>query len=163
MRIRLKAIRRKSEEGQSFVELALGMVLFLFFVMGVLDLGRLYFYYVAMEDSAGEAALYLALNADCPGPPGDPVCSSIVGGCKADCADPNNAKYRASHASSLVDLSTPGSSLSFQFLPKTSTSEDMVTVKIEYPFELLTPVISRMVSGGKLTLTSKASQVLLSY
>ncbi len=156
-------LKRKVEQGQSFVELALGFVFFLFFVMGVLDLGRLYFFYVALEDSAGEAALYLALNADCPGPPGDPVCSAILGGCATDCANPNNAKYRASNASELINMSTAGASLSFEFLPATTTSEDMVKVKLEYPFKLLTPVIENMVSGGTLTLKAEASQVLLDY
>jgi hypothetical protein len=161
--MRKTVIRHKLEQGQSFVEMALGFVFFLFFVMGVLDLGRLYFFYVALEDSAGEAALYLALNAKCPGPPGDAVCSAVVGGCPAKCADPNNAKARASAASELIDMSKPGAKLAFAFLPATTYREDMVEVKLEYPFELLTPVINNMVAGGKLTLRASASQVLLSY
>lgn len=149
------------ERGQSFVELMIGMVFFLFFVMGLLDLGRLYFFYVALEDSAGEAALYLALNSTCPGPPGDAVCSAVVGGCPAKCADPNNAKNRATNASGLIDMSKAGASLSYKFTPKTATNEDMVTVDLAYPFEVLTPIISNIVGGGTITLHSSATQVLL--
>lgn len=153
--------RHELERGQSFIEMALGTVFFLFFVMGVLDLGRLYFTYVALEDSAGEAALYLALNAQCPGAPGDVTCSSVVGGCPATCANPNNAKYRASNASNLVDMTKSGASLSYQYLPATTSTEAMVRVKLDYPFNLMTSVISNIVGSNRLTLHAEATQVLL--
>jgi len=156
-------LRDKLEQGQSFVELALGFVFFLFFVMGVLDLGRLFFFYVALEDSAGEAALYLALNANCPGPPGDPVCSAVVGGCPSTCAYPNNAKARASEASGLIDMSKTGALLSYKYIPATIDNEEMVNVRLVYPFELLTPVINNIVGDDTITLQSEASQVLLDY
>lgn len=149
------------ERGQSFVELSLGMVFFLFFVLGLLDLGRLYFLYVALEDSAGEAALYLALNASCPGPPGDAVCSSLVDGCPAKCADPNNAKSRATNASGLIDFTRAGTKMAYIFSPATETSEEMVEVKLSYPFELMTPIISQIVGSETIVLHSNASQTLL--
>lgn len=154
-------LRHHLERGQSFMELALSFVFFLFFIMGVLDLGRLFFLYVALEDSAGEAALYLALNGKCPGPPGDPVCSAVVGGCSSTCTDPNNAKARASDASGLIDMSKPGATLSYEYIPASADNEEMVKVRLVYPFELLTPIINDIVGGDTLTLQSEASQVLL--
>jgi hypothetical protein len=136
------------ERGQSFVEAALGFVFFLIFLMGLFDLGRAFFIFVALEDSAGEAALYLAINKDCP---------------KADagsCADPNNAEYRAKNASgdqlnwSKVVFNEP------EYLPDTGAGE-MVKVKLEYPFDLLTPIITNIVGSNTLTLTAEATEVLL--
>ncbi len=151
------------ERGQSFVELSIGLVLFLFFVMGLLDLGRLYFVYVALEDSAGEAALYLALNANCPGPPGHATCGKVDGGCPAKCANPNNAIDRASKASGLINMNKAGASLNFEFRAATSSAEEQVHVELAYPFELITPIIRDVVGGGTITLHSEATQVLLNY
>ena len=53
---------QRLESGQSLVEVAFGMVILLVLLAGVLDLGRMYFTFVALEDSVGEAALYLAIN-----------------------------------------------------------------------------------------------------
>ena len=50
------------EQGQSLVEFAVGLVVILVILCGLLDLGRAYFIYVALEDGAGEAALYLSIN-----------------------------------------------------------------------------------------------------
>ena len=158
------------ERGQSFTEMALGFVFFLFFVMGMLDLGRLYFQFVALEDAAGEAALYLALNADCPGPPYDVACSKIsyedaegntINNCPPKCGNPNNARSRASNASNLIDFTKDGAEIDFVRLPATSTREDMVEVTLKYPFELLTPVIADIVGDDRVVLETSASQVLL--
>lgn len=154
-------LRDKLEQGQSFVELALSFVFFLFFLLGVLDLGRLFFIYVALEDSAGEAALYLALNAECPGPPGDPVCSAVDGGCPSTCTNPYNAKARAADASGLIDMSKTGAVLSYEYIPATADNEEMVRVKLVYPFKLLTPVINKLVGTDTITLQSDVSQILL--
>jgi hypothetical protein len=158
------------ERGQSFTEMALGFVFFLFFVMGFLDLGRLYFQFVALEDAAGEAALFLALNADCPAPPYHEDCAKITYededgnsfiGCPPKCAGDNNARARASNASNLIDFTKEGATLEFVRLPATATREDMVEVTLKYPFELLTPVIADLVGKNTVVLEASASQVLL--
>lgn len=161
------------ERGQSFTEMALGFVFFLFFVMGMLDLGRLYFQFVALEDAAGEAALFLALNAECPADPSNMAdCAKITyeddegntyTGCPAKCADPNNARSRASNASNLLDFSKEGAEIEWVRLPRTATREDMVEVTLRYPFELLTPVISDIVGDDRVVLEASASQVLLGW
>jgi hypothetical protein len=162
--------KHRFERGQSFTEMALGFVFFLFFVMGMLDLGRLYFQYVALEDAAGEAALFLALNADCPAPPYHADCAKITyvdeygvtqTGCPPKCVGDNNARARASGASSLIDFTKEGAELEFVRLAATATREDMVEVTLKYPFELLTPVISDLVGSDTVVLEASASQVLL--
>src|SRR5512145_776992 len=75
----------QKQRGQSFVEFSLSLVLILLILCGLLDLGRVYLIYVALTDGAGEAALYLSINPNCPEP--DPA--------KPECNDPNNARYRA--------------------------------------------------------------------
>src|SRR5215470_5311277 len=76
--------RKNLQKGQSLVEFSLGLVVILIIVSGLLDLGRLYFTFVALEDAAGEAALYLSIN---------PHCLHASDG--PQCANPNNADWRA--------------------------------------------------------------------
>jgi len=50
---------QQAERGQSLVEMSIGFIILTLIVMGILDLGRVYFLNLALEDAAGEAALYL--------------------------------------------------------------------------------------------------------
>ena len=50
--------RKKTESGQSMVELAVSIVVLLILLAGVVDLGRVAFYYITIRDSAQEAASY---------------------------------------------------------------------------------------------------------
>ena len=57
-----------TERGQSLVELAAGLLVLLILVMGIIDLGRVLFYYTTLRDAAQEGAVYGAINPqDCAG------------------------------------------------------------------------------------------------
>src|SRR3972149_7691537 len=86
--LRWRRLRRSGETGQSLVEFALMLPFLLLMLMGTLDVGRLYFAYVAIQNAAGEGALYAAIHPNC-----------IHASDGPDCADPNNAEYRARHES----------------------------------------------------------------
>ncbi len=51
----------RSERGQSLVELAVVIVVLLIILAGVVDLGRMMFYYLSMRDAASEGAVYGAV------------------------------------------------------------------------------------------------------
>lgn len=142
------------ERGQSLVEFAIGLVIILLLLAGLLDLGRIYFIYVALEDGAGEAALYLALNPACPHAHSGP-----------GCADPNNAEYRARNAGGgevnwtaanvLVDIPTLPDGTSVY------TVGEPVSVTIEYSVQLLTPIIPKIAGINPIPLSVHASQVII--
>jgi hypothetical protein len=131
---------------------------------GVLDLGRAYFLYVALEDGAGEGALYLSINPACPKANSGP-----------DCTDPNNAVYRISHAGGgNVDWSgsatirmcygseTPShctSGDSSFFTPPPYGVGTTVSVSIAYPYRLVTPFVSQIAS--QVTLNVRATQTIV--
>jgi len=145
--IRQKFLAR-SERGQSLVEMTLGFVILLLVASGLLDLGRLYFVYVALEDGAGEAATYLAIN---------PACAYATDG--ANCADPSNAEFRASTAGGhLVDWSDATVTIT---RPDPYAQGDEIGVQIAYPFKLLTPVIPDIAGANTITLTADAKSVVL--
>jgi Flp pilus assembly protein TadG len=50
--------KQRKDEGQAFVEFALTLTLFLLLVLGILEVGRLLFYYSAITTAAREGARY---------------------------------------------------------------------------------------------------------
>jgi len=50
-----------AETGQSMVELAVSIIVLLILLAGIVDLGRVAFYYIAIRDSAQEAATYASI------------------------------------------------------------------------------------------------------
>jgi Flp pilus assembly protein TadG len=140
---------KKLQRGQSLVEMTIGFLLLLLILSGLLDLGRVYFIRVALEDSAGEGALYLSLH---------PECRTASDG--VQCQDPNNAEYRARNASNgYVDWSTAEVTIE---RPAIYGVGETVRVTITYQFPLLTPVIPRIAGVNPLTLNNTATQVIIS-
>lgn len=62
------AKQRRSERGQSLVEIALSMVFLIWLIAAIIDLGSALFTWIALRDAAQEGALYGSVNpADTPG------------------------------------------------------------------------------------------------
>lgn len=141
--------QRRLEQGQSLIEMSIGMVVILLMVSGLLDLGRLYFIQIAMEDSVAEATLYLSIYPDCRNAFDGP-----------QCADPNNAEFRArSSSSGNLDWSLAQITID---RPSVYGVGDPVSVTMTYDFALLTPIIPRIVGINPIPLTTKTTQIIIS-
>lgn len=153
--------RNKIQRGQSFVELSLCLVVLILLLSGLLDLGRMYFIFIALEDGAGEAALFLSINPECPCAPDDTACysRSNITSVPASCADPNNADYRARHAGGEV-VDWQGANITIKTTEPYGVG-DPVEVSIDYTFPLLTPIIPKIVGVNPMTLRAEASQIIL--
>lgn len=161
------------ERGQSLVETAFGFVILIFIISGVIDIGRMYFSYVALEDGAGEAALYLAINPRCLYSTDNPDGLSTT----TECADPNNGLARAQYADAfgLVDWSDVDPQMQCLYgldhptMPgerKTDGCDsaqvgDIVEVRLNYHFDLLAPIIPEIAGAPSITLTTHATQPVL--
>ena len=55
---------QQREKGQSMIEFAVSLVVLLIILSGILDLGRLFFYYIGMRDAAQEGVVYAIVNSD---------------------------------------------------------------------------------------------------
>ncbi len=153
--------QRKSERGQSMVEMSLMMVILLTILSGVLDLGRGFFSYIAIQNSAGEGALYAAINPRCPNPTSTPV-----GFNPGYCTNPNNVTYRA-HFESPDGLVDPQKmTLSVTYADGTSNYNtaikegDPVTVTVGYRFKMVGP-FSAVFPDGELIFWAHATQNIL--
>lgn len=148
-----KSRRERLERGQSLVEMAVGFVLLLIIVSGLLDVGRAYFTYIAMEDGAGEAALYLSIDPQCRTTADSPADNPGL------CADPNNAEYRARMAG--------GGNINWSDATITITRPnlygvgDPVSVTIEYSVQLVTPFLPRFAGLNPIPLRVQATQTII--
>ena len=158
--IRKKLLRRRSQRGQSMLEMALMMVVLLTILSGVLDLGRGFFSFIAIQNAAGEGALYAAINPRCP------HASS-----PSDCTDPNNVDYRAKHESEsaterrLIDparmiVSVTYSDGTNQYSGATIEEGQPVTVTVLYKFPMVGP-FSGVFPNGELTFMAHSTQNIL--
>lgn len=137
----------KRERGQSLVEMSIMLVVMIWLLLGILDLGRAFFYYLALRDAAGEGAYYASIH---------PTWAS-----SADKADPDNVTYRVKHASPVgglinwtgaaVSVSAPG-----------TTPGNFVTVTVTANYTLLTPLVNNIIGGDTLPMTGRAVAKIIS-
>ncbi len=138
----------QAERGQSMVEMALMMVILLTILSAVLDLGRGFFSFIAIQNAAGEGALYAAINPNCPVDTGS-----------AECGGVNNVEFRAKHESpsGLVDVNR----MTVRVTSPTDIREgNPITVTVLYSFTLLGP-FSPVLPGGQLVFQASAVQNIL--
>lgn len=146
------------ESGQALVETALTLPILILILSGLLDLGRLYYTYIALEDAANESAIYMAsvnpwcrLPTDVP-PAGNPQAP-------ASCQDPRNGFYRARN-SGLQEVNwalvAAENRISFRdftgaaYDPATSliVAGQQITVEITYPFQPIMPIIKDLLGNS---------------
>jgi hypothetical protein len=165
---------QKKEWGQALVEMAITAPILILILSGLLDLGRVYYTFIALEEAAAEAALYLAIEPSCQNS-ADPD-TGVAGN---PCDDPNNALYRGKTAGneefdpSLAEWNIPwDSSLladgwtdPFDNCGGYQGIGCIVIVQVRYQFEFLTPGMQNIsigVSGDPgLTLQVQATQIVI--
>lgn len=129
--------RKQPETGQSLLEFAIILPVLLIIAAGVLDVGRLYFSYVAVTDAASEGAAYAA-------------------------AHPTNESYIVARARDASNITANESMVEF-FCPTcpSVSSGDPVTVTVTYSFTLATPIVEAFVPGGVIPLRAVATEAIL--
>ena len=146
--------RRERSLGQSLVEFALIVPIFLLILAGTVDLGRLFYAFIAVENAAKEGALYGS---------GNPICATSSS--STNCANPENAEYRISREASNVafDIATPYCVDPFGVrrvaTPTSPTANckdgDTYVAAVSHQFRLITPILAQVVGSG-LTLSSES-------
>lgn len=143
---------RDSQRGQSIVEVALVLPVALLLLAGAIDMGRLFFARVSIENGAREGAVFAASY---------PRCDTSA---RADCSDPVTADWRVrNEATGLSGLTTSfvcfdGSN------PRLSVEDceagDTYEVTVTDQFDFLTPVLEPIL-GASLTLEATAATRVL--
>jgi Flp pilus assembly protein TadG len=128
----------RREKGQSLLEFALILPVLLIVLAGVLDLGRLYYSYIAVTDAAAEGATYAAMHPEV--------------------SERDEVFQRTQEASrglvqidnSMVEVDCPS-----------VASGAPVTVTVSYSFTVATPLINVIVPNGVLELRAVAREAIL--
>jgi hypothetical protein len=146
--------RRRSESGQSLVEFAASLVALMLVLSGILDIGRAFFAFVAIENGAGEGAIFAAYHptwvTEEDVPPGEP--------------EPQfqNIEYRASHESPAGVVDWARATVEVGYEGGVATVGEAVTVTISYSYTVMTPFLHLALEDGILPLRSEAAQKILS-
>ncbi len=136
------------ERGQSLVEFTLMVSIIMILMLGMLDLGRAFFTFLAMQDAAGEGASFAAVH---------PTWRT-----SADQADPNNVTYRVRNSAptgTLVDMSTAAVTVTDDGTPAIS---ELITVTLTANYQLVTPFVGALVGSQNLSLTARSVAVITS-
>lgn len=127
---------KNSESGQGLVEFAIGITFLLVLLAGILDLGRAYFSYIALQDAAQEGAAYASIA------PTD--------------LDGIRDRVRATSSTPIKFDAFDDSQIVVQLLGGSCTGDDVkVTVGID--FRLVAPFFS----GNLLPLSAEATDTIL--
>lgn len=138
-------IGENTPAGQSLVEFTLMVSVLMILLMGVLDIGRVYFTFLAMQDAAGEGASFAALY---------PAWRT-----NADQPDPNNITYRVKNSAptgTLVDW--PSATVT---VTGGTTAGSLITVTVTANFQLLTPFVGALVGSQTLPLRARSVVVVV--
>jgi Flp pilus assembly protein TadG len=147
-------MRRRAEQGQSLVEFTLMFTLLAVLLMGVLDLGRAYFTYLALKDAAAEGAYFGSVYPQC-------VDEDGVADDSPACAGSNNIPYRVRNTAptgGLVDWT--GATVMID-PPLPLEAGEVISVSVAAPYQLLTPFLGAFINTQTLTLTASSSAVIV--
>lgn len=130
------------EKGQSLVELTLSIMALLIILAGVVDLGNMFFQYMAMRDAAQEGASFAAIYPS--------ACTNIEARVRADLHNPDPADIQIDILVDGVPCASAG--------PTNACSPKDVKVTVSQPnFQLMMPLIGAVL--GRQTVHLEASIV----
>jgi Flp pilus assembly protein TadG len=157
--------RRRRQSAQSLTEFALILPLLMLILLGVVDFGRVFYYWTSIANSAREGARYGTTHP-----------TQIANNCKAD---PNNVKYRVKQEAGTtmvlsdtnitvywvdaVNGATTNASTNCSPLPadrRIYQNPNIVRVDVYFDFQAITPMISQFWGGGALRIGSSAAMVI---
>jgi hypothetical protein len=141
---------QRTERGQSLVEFVGFVTVLLIILGGVLEIGRAYFAYVAIENGAGEGALFAAYHPTW-------IDATLSEG---DQPEFENIVYRTTHESPSGIVDWNRARVTVQ-QPMTLTVGAPITVSVIYSHSLLTPFINIVSQDGVLPLRASATNVIL--
>jgi Flp pilus assembly protein TadG len=144
------ALRRHVEtrsRGQSLVEFALILPLFLVFVAACLDLGRVFYANISLNNAAREGAMQAAekdatfiQNAPC-----DPVNNNVV------------CRVQLESKGSTVSIASTDITMTCSVVGCPRAAGSTATVSVHGTFRLITPILAAIFGGQTINLTSSAT------
>jgi len=131
----------RPEKGQSLLEFAVGVFLLVLLLSGLVDLGRVFLSYIALEEGTQEGVLYGAVNA------------SDTLGIISKVRTSSNAPINLGDASSVaVAVSIIGA----------ACAENTLQVSVTYDFQFITPLVNLLTGFASMPITATNYATILS-
>jgi Flp pilus assembly protein TadG len=131
---------KRSERGQSLVELAMSLTFILLLLAGAVDFSIAYFSFAAMQDAAQEGALYGSIN------PTDTA--GII----------TRVRSASSNPVDLADASLVNVTVT---LPGAACEGNEITVNVIYDYPVSMPFIGSIIGSQTITLNASVTDTIL--
>jgi Flp pilus assembly protein TadG len=131
---------RRSERGQSLVELSMSLTIILLLLSGAVDFSIAYFSFSAMQDAAQEGALYGSIN------PTDET--GIINRVRSSSSNP-------------VDLTNEGLVNVTVSLPGDACEGNVIPVNVIYDYPISMPFIGAIIGSQQITLNASVTDTIL--
>jgi len=133
-------ISYRTENGQSLLEFAIGVILLVLLLSGLVDLGRVFLSYIALQEGSQEGVLYGAINA------------SDTSGIISKVRTSSNTPVNLGDASTVsVDVSTIGP----------ACAENTLKVSVIYDFQFVTPLVNLVTGFSSMPITATTYATIL--
>lgn len=144
--------RVERRTGQSLVEFAIVLPIFLLLLFGLIDIGRFVYSVNALSEAAREGTRLGSVAAwtqSCPKLPREACVEAVT---KARLAGVPGAVAVASCQRYIADAASPS-----PVARGTCRTNDLLTVKVDADFEVLTPIIGQLLHTTKISGTSQVT------
>lgn len=138
--------KKKSQRGQSLVELAISLMVILMLLMGAIDFGTALFAYVSMRDAAQEGAVYGSIEPD----DADGIVSRTIDAANdIIIIEEGDITISYSDGANLCEGETGG-------------TPHKITVAIVHDHPVTTPLVGAMIGSQTITLRAQVTNTILS-
>lgn len=135
---------KKSERGQSLVELSISILVLLFLLAGAVEFGMAFFEFVQLRDAAQEGALYGSLNP-----------TKLTG------SDSVDTRVRAA-SSSPINLSDTTKVTVTSTITGSACEGNSIEVKVSYNHKIFMPFIPQILGSSTIPLNASVTDTILS-
>jgi hypothetical protein len=133
-----------TERGQSLVELAVSIVLLLVVLAGMVDLGRMFFYYIGMRDAAQEGSVYGIVNPT--------YCAQIAERARNILSDPTGVQ---------IDVRIDGVSCAAATANQACAGREIRVTVIDPDFPITMPFLGSILGHQSVNLKASVSGTIL--
>ncbi len=148
---------RKSERGQSLVELSISLLVLLFLLSGAVEFGLAFFQFVQLRDAAQEGALFGSMNAKVGGSASAAVAAietrvRSASGSPIDLADPSKVT---------VDIQIDDTNYASAYGAGKACEGHAIKVTVSYNHQIFMPFIPRLIGSSTIPLHAVVTDTIL--
>ncbi len=153
------SLPRKTERGQSLVELAISMTIILLLLSGLVTFGMAFFSYVSISDAAQEGALYASVNGDPSGTFPNSTITIICQQARNTSSTPVDfSSFTCNGSGSGNNIQVSGSACENG---SNGASANAVTVTVTYNYTVFMPFMSGIIGSNTIPLKASATDTML--